>query len=63
MITYKDMCWCAQDCGNLDCFRNYTPEERQRNDEGVDLPLDMADFKSDECGFVEREDLPAKEGK
>lgn len=51
MITYKDMTWCSQACGNEDCFRNYTPEQRERNEGGVDLPLSQADFRTDDCGM------------
>ena len=53
MITYRDQAWCSQKCDNRSCFRNYTDEEHQKNINGVDLPLSQADFKSDECGFVQ----------
>ena len=53
MITYKDRAWCSQKCGNESCYRNYTPEEQEKNVN--DLPLCIADMKTDDCGYVERE--------
>jgi len=53
MICYKDQGWCSSSdsCKNVECFRNYTPEEHQRNINGVNLPISEGDFKTEECGY------------
>jgi len=56
MIVYKDQAWCAQStaaggCGNEKCFRNYTPEQKKQNEDGVDLPLSIINARSKECGY------------
>lgn len=47
MIGYKDMTFCSQECGNIDCHRNIT-EEVTRGGEawwgGPDFPIAVADF-------------------
>ena len=56
MITFLDQAFCTMSmtgCGNKDCHRNYTPELRDRNESGVNLPVSMAGFKTEECGYVE----------
>jgi hypothetical protein len=54
MIVYRDKAWCTRShtCSNANCYRNYTEAERDRNNNGVNLPLSMADFKKDGCGFI-----------
>ena len=59
MITYKDQCWCTQDCGNLKCIRNYTDEQHDRNVNGPDLPLSLADMKTDDCGYEASSEVSA----
>lgn len=53
MIVYRDRAWCSRSgiCANKTCMRNYNDTERERNENGVDLPLDQADFKTEECGY------------
>jgi hypothetical protein len=35
----------------VDCIRNYSQEERERNIETVNLPIAQTEFKTDDCGF------------
>lgn len=60
MIVYKDQSWCNDSalggCGNLDCFRNYSPAQREQNENGVDLPISVAGFRTKDCGYEEPED-------
>lgn len=53
MICYKDRSWCVHSvntlCSNTKCARYYTEEERQYNRDN--MPLSMADFKTETCGF------------
>lgn len=63
MISYQDKTWCSTKCGNLNCDRNFTPEHRKKaiewwkqssGKEEIDfLPLMVADFRTDDCGFIE----------
>jgi len=55
MICYMDRSWCSESsqCGNTSCSRNYTEEDRRRNENGVDLPISVGNFKTKECGHVE----------
>lgn len=49
MISYKDQTWCASDCANTACFRNFTPDERARAIRwwgGEDFPMAQADFRA-----------------
>ena len=58
MICYKDRMWCVESkyCGNTKCSRNYTDEEKQRNADGVNLPVNMGFLRDKECGFVDKEE-------
>lgn len=53
MICYKGKTWCIQSlngiCKNELCNRFYTKEESDYNKN--QLPLSIADMKTDECGF------------
>lgn len=58
MICYKDRSWCSQKCGNLECDRNFTEEERKRaiawwggGENGP--PVAYMDFRTEECGYKE----------
>lgn len=55
MIVFKDMTFCRESCGNEDCLRNYTDEMKKQN-EIVDLPVCVADMKTEVCGYIERKD-------
>lgn len=59
MICYKDRSWCVHSintlCNNTSCSRFYTKEERQYNNN--ELPLSIADFKTDNCGYEATETI------
>ena len=49
MICYKDQTFCASDCKNTECFRNFTEtikEEAIRWWGSEDVPIAYADFSS-----------------
>lgn len=56
MLCYKDRSWCIHSlntgCMNEACSRFYTEEEKQYNKD--DMPLSIADFHSENCGFIPR---------
>ena len=43
MLCYRDMTFCDSDCANRECFRNLTPEHRQKSID-LDLPVAKANF-------------------
>jgi hypothetical protein len=51
MISYMDMRFCAAECENMGCPRNYTPEVHKAATEwgGEDAPVAFSDF-SGTCG-------------
>lgn len=65
MICYRDRSWCSRKCGNLDCSRNFTPEEAERAEQwwagfnqGPGAPISTIDMKdTDGCkeagGYIE----------
>jgi hypothetical protein len=59
MIHFKDRTFCATSfrdgCGNKECARNFTPELNLQNAK-EDLPIAVAEFKSETCGYVQRDD-------
>ena len=57
MLCYLDRQFCSQLCANSECSRNVNDDVRARarawwGTEG-DPPIDMADMRTDWCGFVE----------
>lgn len=57
MMCYKDKTWCShsRDCGNATCDRNFTEEEREKAIVWwgeASFPIAMADFKTEDCGFI-----------
>lgn len=50
MICYKDRTFCSWSnvCANTSCPRWYNTEEVQKQD----LPVALADFKTDTCGYI-----------
>ena len=63
MISYRDMTFCKQKCGNMECHRNFTDEVSLAADlwwgdeTGGGPPIAMADFKSNKCGYVPPKEL------
>lgn len=61
MICYLDRAFCTHSsclmgkCVNLECYRNYTPNDQLRNDTQFGLPVSITDFKGDDCGYTEGE--------
>lgn len=60
MMCYKDRTWCrhSRHCGNTMCDRNFTEEERENAIKwwgDGSFPLAMADFKTEDCGFISLE--------
>lgn len=61
MLCYLDRAFCMHSycltgkCTNFDCYRNYTPNNKLRNDATVSLPISVSDFKDDDCGYEEIE--------
>lgn len=59
MLWYRDRTWCAHYCGNEECDRNFTDEERERaikwwGDENV--PIAFSNFKTKDCGYIKKND-------
>ena len=57
MMCYKDRTWCvhSRDCSNTMCDRNLNEDEIKQATEwwgDRNFPVAKADFKTDECGFV-----------
>ena len=57
MICYRDITFCSHPCANTECIRNMNDDVRARarawwGTEG-DPPIDMADMRTGECGFME----------
>ena len=58
MICYRDKAFCSQECANSECDRNFNDNVLLQaiawfgND---NPPIQFADFKTDDCGFVEVE--------
>jgi len=52
MLCYKDKTFCcwATTCANTDCPRWFDIDQAQKQD----LPVAVADFKTDTCGYVEK---------
>lgn len=51
MLCYKDRSFCSQNCANKECSRNineYVIGAAKR----CNLPIDMNDFKTDDCGYL-----------
>jgi len=46
MLCYKDMTFCSSDCINTDCYRNFTPDDRNKVI-ALDLPVAWADYSKD----------------
>jgi hypothetical protein len=49
MICFRDMSFCASNCANRDCRRNYGPEEKAAAREwwgGDDAPVALANFRT-----------------
>lgn len=58
MIVYKDRSYCSQmECANSMCHRWLAPEDRKRAAE-VRLPLALANYRTNECGFVKSPEEP-----
>lgn len=56
MLCYLDKRFCNQPCANTDCSRNFNDDVRAHarawwGTEG-EPPIDFADMRDDECGFV-----------
>lgn len=60
MISYKDRAYCSRECGNNECSRNFNDDvmAHARAWWGSDgePPIDFADMRTDECGFVRIEE-------
>ena len=53
-LCYKDKTFCASDCVNTGCWRNFTDEERENSIKwwgGEDAPIAMADFSKGCDGY------------
>jgi hypothetical protein len=51
MICFRDRQFCASDCVNSDCYRNFSDEQKAAAEKwwgGPDAPIDLADL-SDGC--------------
>ena len=60
MICYRDKTFCSQKCANTECSRNLTDTvmaDARRWWSGCagDLPIDIADLKTDSCGYLPKE--------
>lgn len=61
MICYRDITFCSHPCANTECSRNMNNDVRARarawwGTEG-DPPIDMADMRTGECGFVPMDEV------
>lgn len=59
MLCYKDRSFCSQECANRDCSRNVNDDSmadaqkwRYSFDGDPPVLLSMADFKTDNCGYL-----------
>ena len=54
MLVYKDRAYCSHmhQCGNFQCYRNM-PEEEYFKVLDAQFALALADFKSEDCGYIE----------
>ena len=60
MLCYKDQTFCGQKCANTECHRNLSEAvmaDARRWWEGCDgdPPIDIADLKTDSCGYLTKE--------
>ena len=60
MLCYKGQTFCSQKCGNTECPRNLTDAviaDARKWWGGCykDPPIDIADLKTDTCGYLPKE--------
>lgn len=59
MLSYKDRTFCShsKDCGNRECNRNLDENKYKEDCEifNFEFPVAYADFKTDDCGYINDE--------
>jgi hypothetical protein len=65
MIHFKDRTFCiasmVEGCGNNECERNMT-KALDEESERAGLPIAAASFRTETCGYVQRDDSTTPKG-